>query len=139
MTMFKTILKFIVVLSIFFISNISFSQIGVSYHQSNLPFVGVSYEINNRFIPELRIGTDNYFQNTSLELAVNYIFKRNETVNVYAGLGGRVGFFEGLVVPVGLNIYPFENKNFGFQIELAPILSGSSVLRGSGGIRYRFL
>ena len=103
-----------------------------------MPFVGVSYEINNRFLPELRIGTDNYINDTSLELVVTYIFKRNETVNVYAGLGGRVGFFEGLVVPVGLNIYPFESKNFGFQIELAPIITEVSLLRGSGGIRYRF-
>ncbi len=134
----KITFRFIVVLSIFFISNNSFAQIGVSFHQSNLPFVGISYEINNRFIPELRIGTDNYFEDTSLELAVNYIFKRTESVDVYAGLGGRVGFFEGLVVPVGLNIYPFESKNFGFQIELAPIITEVSLLRGSVGIRYRF-
>ena len=134
----KITFQFIVVLSIFFISNNSFSQLGVSFNQSNLPFVGLSYEINNKFLPELRIGTDNYINDTSLELVVNYIFKRNETVNVYAGLGGRLGFFEGLVVPIGLNIYPFESKNFGFQIELAPILRESSLLRGSGGIRYRF-
>ena len=131
-------LKFIVVLSLFFFSNNSFAQLGVSFHQSNLPFVGLSYEINNRFLPELRIGTDNYVEDTSLEFAVSYIFKRNELVNVYAGVGGRIGIFEGLVVPVGLNIYPFEKKNFGFQIELAPIISEVSILRGSGGIRYRF-
>ena len=136
--MYKIALKFIVVLSFLFICNNSFAQIGVSFNQSTMPFVGVSYEINNRFLPELRIGTDNYINDTSLELVVNYIFKRNETVNVYAGLGGRVGFFEGLVVPVGLNIYPFESKNFGFQIELAPIFTEVSLLRGSGGIRYRF-
>ena len=134
--MYKNTLKFIAI--IFFFSHNSFAQLGVSYHQSNLPFVGVSYEINNRFLPELRIGTDNYVEDTNLELAVNYIFMRNELVNVYAGVGGRIGFFEGLVVPVGLNIYPFEKKNFGFQIELAPILSEVSILRGSGGIRYRF-
>lgn len=136
--MYRITLKFIVVLSIFFISNNSFAQIGISYHQSNLPFVGISYEINNRFLPELRIGTDNYIGDTSLELVINYIFKRNETVNIYAGLGGRIGSFEGLVIPVGLNIYPFDQKNFGFQIELAPILRETSLLRGSGGIRYRF-
>lgn len=136
--MYKITLKFIVVLSIFFVSNTSFSQIGISFNQSNLPFVGISYEMN-KFLPELRIGTDNFIGDTSLELAVNYIFKRNETVDVYAGLGIRVGSFGGIVVPVGLNIYPFDNKNFGFQIELAPILGETSVLRGSGGIRYRFL
>lgn len=137
--MHKIALKFIVVLSIFFISNTSFAQIGISFNQSNLPFVGISYEINNRFLPELRIGTDNYIGATSLELAVNYIFKRNETVDVYAGLGIMVGNFRGIVVPVGLNIYPFDNKNFGFQIELTPIVGGTGILRGSGGIRYRFL
>ena len=84
--------------------NFSQAQIGASFHESNMPFVGFSYEFNNRFLPELRIGTDNYFEDISLELAVNYIFLKKETVNVYAGLGGRVGFFEGLVVPVGLNI-----------------------------------
>ncbi len=136
--MHKTTFRFIVVLSIFFISNNSFAQLGVSFNQSNLPFVGISYEINNRFIPELRIGTDNYIADTSLELAVNYIFKRTEMVNIYVGLGGRLGDFEGLVVPIGLNIYPFEKKNFGFQMELTPILRESSLLRGSWGIRYRF-
>jgi len=57
---------------------------------------------------------------------------------MYAGLGGRIRILEGIVVPVSLNIYPFENKSFGFQIELAPILRESSLLRGSWGIRYRF-
>lgn len=136
--MYKITLKFIVGLSIFFISNNSLAQIGVSFHQSNLPFVGLSYEINNKFLPELRIGTDNYLEDTSLELVMNYIFRRNETVNLYAGLGGRVGVLEGLVVPVGLNIYPFENRNFGFHMEVAPILRESGILRGSWGIRYRF-
>lgn len=136
--MYKICLKFILVLSISFFSNNSFAQLGFSFNQSNLPFVGISYEVNNRFLPELRVGTDNYINDTSLELALNYIFMRNETVNVYAGLGGRIGSFEGLVVPLGLNLYPFENKNFGFQMEIAPILLESSLLRGSWGIRYRF-
>lgn len=121
-----------------FISTTSFAQFGASFNQSNLPFIGLSYEINNKLLPELRIGTDNYFEDTSLELAINYIFIRNETVNVYAGLGGRIRILEGIVVPIGLNIYPFENKRFGFQMELAPILRESSLLRGSWGIRYRF-
>jgi hypothetical protein len=42
------------------------------------------------------------------------------------------------VVPIGVNIYPFSNKNFGFHIELAPIIGWDDVLRGSWGIRYRF-
>ena len=113
--MYKITLKFIVVLSFLFISNHSFAQLGVSFNQSNLPFVGFSYEIKNRFIPELRIGADNYIEDISLELAVNYIFMRNETVIAYAGIGGRVGSFEGLVVPLGLNIYSFEKRILDFK------------------------
>ena len=120
------------------ISTGSYAQLGVSFQQSNLPFIGLNYEIKNRIIPEVRIGTDSYFDDTSLEVTVNYIFKRDETVNVYAGLGGRLHILRGIVVPVGLNIYPFEEKNFGFQIELAGILRESGILRGSWGIRYRF-
>ncbi|WP_439882763.1 hypothetical protein ACSX1A_06240 [Pontibacter sp. MBLB2868] len=130
--------KLYTVVIFLFISTASFAQFGVSFNQSNLPFAGLNYEINNRFLPELRIGTDNYFDDTSLELTLNYIFIRSETVNVYAGVGGRVQILEGVVVPVGLNIYPFEEKKFGFQIELAGILRESSLLRGSWGIRYRF-
>lgn len=122
----------------FLFSTPAFAQFGVSFNQSNLPFIGLNYEINNRLFPELRIGTDNYFGETSLEVTVNYIFKRSETVNVYAGLGGRVQILDGLVVPLGLHIYPFEEKNFGFQMEVAGILGSSGLLRGSWGIRYRF-
>lgn len=118
----------------------TYAQFGASIHQSNLPFVGVNYEIKERFLPELRIGTDNYFDDTSLELALNYIFKRDEIINAYAGLGARIQIFEGIVVPIGMNIYPFEKNNFGFQMELAGLLGGErSLLRGSWGIRYRFI
>jgi hypothetical protein len=49
--------------------------------------------------------------------------------------------FGGLVIPVGLNIFPFETKSFGFHIELSPIIAfdDEALLRGSWGIRYRFL
>jgi len=42
------------------------------------------------------------------------------------------------VIPVGLNIYPFENKSFGFQMEIAGLIGEVDILRGSTGIRYRF-
>ena len=116
------------------------AQTTVSFHQSNLPFIGVNYQFGDRFIPEFRIGTDQFFENISMELAGNYILKNEERYEFYAGLGVRVGSFEGIVVPVGLNIYPFEQRDFGFHIEGAPIIgfNDSSLFRGSFGIRYRF-
>ena len=130
----KTTLLFLLL-----ITSIScYSQFGVSIHQSNLPFAGFNYQINDRFLPELRVGIDQYFNDLSLEATVSYIFVKNDLVNFYGGVGARTTAFEGLVLPVGLNIYPFETKNFGFQMELAGLLGEASLLRGSWGIRYRF-
>ncbi|MBN7809790.1 hypothetical protein J0A68_02395 [Algoriphagus sp. H41] len=116
----------------------AYSQTTVAFHQSNLPFVGVNHQFGEKFIPELRIGTDQYFEDLSAEIAANYMLKRTDRYEFYAGVGGRVGNFSGVVVPVGLNIYPFEQKDFGFQMEAAGIVGESSILRGSFGIRYRF-
>lgn len=125
-----------------FLSFSSYSQFGVSYHQSNIPFAGVNYQFSERIISELRIGVDHYLEDMGVELMGGYIFSENEIIQAYAGLGLRVNLLMGVVLPVGLNIYPFDSKNFGFHAELAPIISGEepglTILRGSWGIRYRF-
>lgn len=116
----------------------AFAQFGVAYHQSGLPFVSLSYEIDGRFRPELRPGTDSFFDNLPLELAMVYDILDEEDYEFYAGLGGRINGFEGVVIPIGLNVYPLTNKNVGVHIELAPIIGNADILRGSWGIRYRF-
>jgi hypothetical protein len=121
------------------ISTASFAQWTVSYHQSNLPFLGVNTQLGERWLPEFRVGTDQYFSDLSLELDANYILKKTERFEFYGGLGGRIGDFSGLVIPLGLNIYPFEQKDFGFHIEGAGLVGDESIFRGSFGIRYRFL
>lgn len=118
----------------------SSAQFGVSFHQSNLPFIGFNYQIGERWLPELRIGVDNFLNETSLELTANYIVKKTDDVEVYSGLGGRVQSFDGLVIPIGLNIYPFQQKKLGCHIEMAGLVAYDDVvIRGSWGIRYRFL
>ncbi|MFP4291066.1 MAG: hypothetical protein ACLFQ0_05530, partial [Cyclobacteriaceae bacterium] len=127
---------------LFTLSTTAFAQLGLSFHQSNLPFAGISYGVGERFLPELRLGTDNYFDNTSLELVVNYVFVKKESLQAYGGLGARTQIFDGVLIPLGVNIYPFEQKNFGFHMELAGLFGdgeGGGLLRGSWGIRYRFL
>ena len=128
----------LVLLLLAFIPSIVFAQFGVSFHQSNLPFVGINYEIKNKLRAELRLGTDNYFENTSIEGVLTYDLVKKDDYEFYAGLGVRANGFTGLVIPVGLNIYPFTAKQFGFHIEVAPIVDDASILRGSWGIRYRF-
>ena len=31
------------------VASVSFGQLGISFHQSNLPFIGLNYEIKDRF------------------------------------------------------------------------------------------
>lgn len=116
----------------------SLAQVGVDFHQSSLPFIGLTYDIQTIFLAELRLSTDVQFDNVSPELIIAYKIARTDNFNFYTGVGGRANVFTGVVVPLGVAFYPFENKQFGFQMEVAPILGENSVLRGSWGIRYRF-
>ena len=101
----------------------TFAQFGVSVHQTNLPFVGFNYELKDKYMGELRFSTDNFFEDISPELVFTRFIKKDN---------------EGLVIPLGINVYPFEKKNFGFQMELTPIIGDDALLRGTWGIRYRF-
>lgn len=116
----------------------AFSQTTVAFHQSNLPFIGVNHQFGEKFIPEFRVGTDRYLDDMSVELVANYMLKKSDQYEFYAGLGGKAGGGAGLVIPLGLNIYPFEQKDFGFQMEAAGIVGDLNAFRGSFGIRYRF-
>lgn len=119
----------------------SFAQFGVSFHQSNMPFIGFNYEIAGKFLPELRLGTDTYLDDISVEAVATYQFIDKDDVEVYAGLGGRVNTAAGLVAPIGVHIFPFNAKKLGFHIELTPLFiqeEETPVIRGSWGIRYRF-
>lgn len=131
-------MRFLYVLLFLLVAKVGAAQVTVGFHQSNLPFFSFGYEGKSRFVPELRIGMDNYISSTSLEGVVLYQFLRRDEVTIYGGLGGRVNNFGGLVIPIGANVYPFAAKSFGFHMELAPLIGASTILRGSGGIRYRF-
>ncbi len=126
-------MKIITTLSlIVLLSTTAYSQIGISYHQSYLSFAGVSYQLGERFNPEFRVGANTLLYNISPELVVNYQFIKKTEYQVYAGLGERLQIDEGLVIPVGVNIYPFENRRFGFHSELAAVLNeNNEILRGS--------
>ncbi len=114
------------------------AQFGVSYHESSMPLLGFGYELEDRYFAELRVGTNNYFENLSFELTANYIFINEDDFDFYGGVGGRTTDFSGLVIPAGVNVYPFENKRFGVHMEAAGLFGETAVFRASWGIRYRF-
>jgi hypothetical protein len=136
-------MRIFLIFLLFSISSTIFAQLGVGYYQSNLPFVAISYEFKNKLRPEVRFGSDNYLNNLGLEGIMSYNFIKNDDFECYIGLGGRLNVFDGVVIPVGLNFYPLPEKRFGLHIELAPIFTSNqfteNILRGSWGIRYRFI
>jgi len=99
-------MKTFITLIISLVPLIAFGQFGVDYNQSNLPFVGLSYEFKDKFRPELRIGTDNYFEDISLEGILSYDILNRDNYEFYGGLGFRSQDFNGLVIPIGFNFNP---------------------------------
>ena len=118
--------------------NPAFGQLTVGFHQSNVPFIGINYEFAERIKPEFRLGMDQFLDDLSFEGIVSYDIVNDDDFEFYGGAGVRVNGFSGVVIPFGLNVYPFDVKKFGFHIEMAPIIGESDILRGSWGIRYRF-
>ena len=133
-------MKKLIAALLFAAPSLAFGQFGVSFHHSNLPFIGANFEIKERLRPEIRVGTDAFFEDISGEIVLTYDIINKEDYEFYMGAGVRANEFAGLVIPIGLNFYPFAEKNFGFHIEAAPIFieHDSNILRGSWGIRYRF-
>lgn len=117
----------------------AFSQVFMSYHQSNIPFAGIGYDFK-RFAPELRVSTNVFVDDISAEFVLPYKVISREDYYVDAGLGVRANVFRGLVLPVGVSAFPFQHKGLGFHAELALIsdFESSAIFRGSWGIMYRF-
>ena len=118
------------------------AQFGVSYHDSNDSFLGLNYTYNNKLFSEFRLGSSVAEEDAYFEVIATYIIRSNSSFDLYLGVGiasGSEPSKRGGVIPAGLNIYPFESKAFGFHTELAYLVVESGGIRGSWGIRYRFL
>jgi hypothetical protein len=135
MKLLKRLPLFIVLITVTTVAN---AQLGVGFYQSNMgSYANVNYQIE-RLSPELRIGTDNYLESIHLEPVLNYQIIQKTDFSFYAGVGAWIGDYWGIVFPIGVNVFPFENKQFGFHIELTPMYVEYGILRGSWGIRYQF-
>lgn len=121
------------------------SQVGVGYYDSKNSFVGINYGIGNRFVAELRIHSqprpefladDRSPSGARLEPTLLYMMnKENPSVDNYIGIGLDARSY---LFSTGMNMYPFEEKSFGFLAELSLSLEEEIEFRASWGIRYRF-
>jgi hypothetical protein len=139
--MFRRLLIIVIVAGLSLSAN---AQFGVAFHQGNLPFFDFNYQLDENFGVSLRVGSDNYIENLGYEAAFTYNFISKDDYIFYMGVGGRFNVFDGIVIPVGLQFFPFENKKFGFHGELTPMAvlteaNSGVLLRGTWGIRYRFM
>lgn len=129
------------------------AQLGTTFYQSpNIVNAGLMYEFGKFVRPEIRIGiTSGSLSNNVLELLVNFDIVDKADYEFYAGAGLVMDGFnqsrvtainDGLIalsVPVGFNIYPFENKQLGLNIDLSTIISGEEFgFLPRWGIRYKF-
>jgi hypothetical protein len=70
-----------------------------------------------------------------------YNIVKKDKHNIYVGLGGNVNYFNGIVVPIGVQFSPFEKLDkFSFHIEFQPTIDfeSATLLQSSWGLRYRF-
>jgi hypothetical protein len=124
------------------VSTTSYSQITTSFYvsESNSKF-GIGYEFNEKLWTDLRVYSGTNISNFTPEIVLNYNFLRKENYYTYVGGGIIVNNINGIVVPIGIGIKPFENmKNLSINIEFNPLYEidlDDLYIRGFIGLRYK--
>ena len=102
---------------------------------------------NARLVADVRIAKANFYTNESLssfitEVSAVYKVVKLEKVRFHIGIGERTEWNfgsknnkYGVVVPVGVEAFPFPFQNAGLFFEVAPFLTHDFVSETSGGIR----
>lgn len=136
--------KIFLLVTFLLFANLIYAQFGVGYQYSEVhPNIAVSYGAPNRLWGELRLAADIEISNFSPEIMGLYNFVKADDFDFYGGVGVKINLISGPLAVAGLNIYPFENKQFGFLLELGLIFDRDgyepdSILRGLTGFRYTF-
>lgn len=90
---------------------------------------------------DLRIYSGTTIDNFTPEIVLNYNFLRKENYETYFGAGAILNNINGIVIPIGIGIKPFENlKNLSINIEFNPLYEidlDDVFIRGFIGIRYK--
>ena len=133
--------KLILTIIIAIFSFNSYSQISTSFYQNdNNSKIAIGYEFNEKLWGDIRIYSGTNIENFTPEIVLNYNLVRKEKYETYIGAGFSLNNINGIIIPVGIGIKPFENiKNLSFNIELNPTYEmdlEDLLIRGFVGIRY---
>lgn len=118
------------------------SQITTSFYtnSSNSKFA-IGYNFNDKLWTDLRIYSGTDIDNFTPEAVLNYNFLNKDSYETYLGAGVILNNINGVVVPVGIGIKPFENlKNLSINLEFNPLYEfdhSNLFIRGFIGIRYK--
>ncbi len=133
------LIKLIVVLVLTSLLTKADGQVTASfYFNANNSKFAVGYEFTDRFWADLRIYSGSLMEDITPELVLAYNFLQKDKYETYAGLGLSIQHFEGVVIPIGLAVKPFESlENLSFNIEFTPLIGDHGMLlRSYLGVRY---
>lgn len=117
----------------------AFCQLGMNLYLSEIPQVGLNYELKDKWRSDFRIGIGGKPKTTKIDLFLTYDFFNLEDHEVYLGLGISSANELGIAIPAGVNFYPLSNKKIGFAIDFVTVILDNSIAsNGSLGVRYRF-
>ena len=132
-------LIFTLILGIIFFN--SYSQISASFYQNESNSkIAIGYEFNDKLWTDFRLYSITNIENITPEIVLNYNFVKKEKYETYIGAGIVLNNINGIIIPIGIGIKPFENlKNLSLNIELNPLYEidfEDVFIRGFIGIRY---
>lgn len=131
-------LKFI--FSFFLIMPLSaIAQFGINLPVIGMPAIGLNYEIKDAWRPDIRISSDIDAKTINTFLLLTYDFINYDNHEAYLGMGLRSTNVLGAAILGGVNLYPFNNKRFGFNIDQMIVFGERSVdINSSLGLRFKF-
>jgi hypothetical protein len=114
-------------------------QFGINLPVIGMPAIGLNYEIKDTWRPEIRISRDLDAKTTNTFLLLTKDVVNYDNHEAYLGMGIRSTKALGAAILGGVNLYPFKNKKFGFNIDQMIVFSDRSVdVSANLGLRYRF-
>ncbi|MCT4624816.1 MAG: hypothetical protein N4A46_14440 [Schleiferiaceae bacterium] len=126
------------------------AQIAVAYYPFNNVF-SISSNTQNVIWGDLRLETNTFFGNVTIEPHLMWNYKRTDWVNYYAGLGVSISPFQtdqdidllnGYSIDFGVRVKPIEkHRNFQVLFELSPFINkdfDGGLFRALLGVGYNF-
>jgi hypothetical protein len=126
------------------------AQIAVAYYPFNNVF-SISSNTQNVIWGDLRLETNTFFGNVTIEPHLMWNYKKTDWVNYYAGLGVSISPFQtdqdidllnGYSIDFGVRVKPIEkHRNFQVLFELSPFINkdfDGGLFRALLGVGYNF-